>query len=251
VAVASSALPRWYLPKLMAIQFTLPAVILILVGLAAAVRRWRRGTVPAAFFWFLALWILGPFVAVVVFGMPIYNYFRHVLFMMPPLFVIGALGIEVALRPFRSRGAVAALAAVILLPGLVAIARLHPYEYGYFNELVGGVRGAYGRYLSDYWCTSTREAMTFVNGYAPHGAGIGVSSATSNAVPFAREDLLVKDDTEIATDGFQPMLILGCSWATVDPDFYADSPLLFQVEREGVPLVVVKLLAPKSPFASP
>jgi hypothetical protein len=74
-----------------------------------------------------------------------------------------------------------------------------------------------------------------------------VSSATSNAVPFAREDLLVKDDSEIATDGFQPTLILGCSWATVEPDFYRDAPLLFRVERDGVPLAVVKLLDPAPP----
>jgi hypothetical protein len=245
VAVLSDELPPWYLPELMAIQFTLPAVFLIAAGIGVAVVRRVQAAFPAALFWVVAFWILGPFLAVVAFGMPIYNYFRHVLFMMPPLFAFAALGFELLLRPLRGRWPATVLAGILLVPGIAAIVRLHPYEYGYFNELVGGVRGAYGRYMSDYWCTSTREAMSFVNEYAPRGAGVAVSSATSNAVPFARPDLLVKDDAEIETDpDFKPLLILGCSWATVNPSFYPDAPTLFQVERDGVPLVIVKQLRP-------
>jgi 4-amino-4-deoxy-L-arabinose transferase-like glycosyltransferase len=252
VALLSTELPARYLPELMAIQFTLPAVILILAGLVIAVRSLARRSPGSGLLWVLILWALGPFIAVVVLRMPVYNYFRHVLFMMPPLFVIGALGIKAVVRPLRRRWVAAMLGAVILLPGLVAIVRLHPYEYGYFNELVGGVRGAYGRFMSDYWCTSTREAMKFVNSYAPRSAGIAVSSATSNALPFARDDLLVKDDSEITTDpSFHPTLILGCSWATVNPYFYSDAPLLFSVQRDGVPLVVVKLLATPQPAETP
>jgi hypothetical protein len=79
-----------------------------------------------------------------------------------------------------------------------------------------------------------------------------VSSATSNALPFAREDLVVKDNSEMTTDpGFEPSLILGCSWATVNPNFYPEARLLFRVERDGVPLVVVKELSTPAPGGSP
>ena len=240
----SDNLPFWYLPKVMAIQFTLPAIVLVIGGLILGVRSAVRRESSSATAWVLLLWFLAPFVAVVGLRTPIYNYFRHVLFMMPPLFILAAIVMERILRLVRLRLFQSLLAGAILLPGVWATIRLHPYEYGYFNELVGGVRGAYGRYMSDYWCTSLREAMDFVNHYAPASAEIAVTGPEDNAIPFAREDLRLRDDSEMVTnDEFQPVLILGCSWATVNPDFFPEAPLLWSVERDGVPLAIVKGLA--------
>ncbi|HET7010072.1 MAG TPA: hypothetical protein VFI11_04800, partial [Anaerolineales bacterium] len=199
--------------------------------------------------WVLILWAFIPFLAVVGFGVPIYNYFRHVLFMMPPLFVAAGLALErgyslIRRSPWLSPFLVLAM----ILPGLVAIARLHPYEYGYFNELVGGVRGVRGRFIPDYWCTSLREAMEFVNEHAPASAAIAVTGPESNAAAFAREDLRVRDDAEMATNpDFEPWAIMACSLPTIDPDFFPDAPVLWTVEREGVPLAIVKLLATPEP----
>ena len=36
--------------------------------------------------------------------------------------------------------------------------RLHPYEYVYFNPLIGGVRGAQGKYMLDYWGLAFKQA---------------------------------------------------------------------------------------------
>ena len=164
---ASNALPRWYLPELLAIQLTLPAVALVLGGFGVAVGILRgRGKVSGVTMVLLA-WFFVPFLMVVILRVPIYNYSRHLLFIIPPMFVLATLAMELVRRLIRSPVVQALLAAVILLPGLQAVIRLHPYEYGYFNDLVGGVRGAYGRYVSDYWCTSLREAMEFVNMTAP------------------------------------------------------------------------------------
>ena len=35
---------------------------------------------------------------------------------------------------------------------------LHPYQYAYFNRLVGGVRAAESRYMLDYWGLSFKQA---------------------------------------------------------------------------------------------
>lgn len=45
-------------------------------------------------------------------------------------------------RKGRSAGVQAALAGLILLPGVVQSVRLHPYQLSYYNEIVGGVAGA-------------------------------------------------------------------------------------------------------------
>ena len=61
----------------------------------------------------------------------------------------------------RGRKAVA-LAALVLAGGLilpvVEFVRLHPYEYTYFNHIAGGVAGADGRYMRDYWGLSFKQA---------------------------------------------------------------------------------------------
>jgi L-threonylcarbamoyladenylate synthase len=46
----------------------------------------------------------------------------------------------------------------------VTMFRLHPYEYVYFNELVGGLNGAQGNYEMDYWGASYSEASAWLKG---------------------------------------------------------------------------------------
>lgn len=45
---------------------------------------------------------------------------------------------------------------------LNTIRQLHPYEYLYFNALVGGLKGAAGRYETDYWGKTNREAILWL-----------------------------------------------------------------------------------------
>jgi hypothetical protein len=253
VVLLSNDMPPTYLPEVMAIQLTLPALLLILAGGALAVKSAVQGGAMPMLGWVLFLWSFVPFVGVVGFGVPIYNYFRHVLFIMPPLFVAAAYAMERGwqLLP-RRRWVGLFLTAAIVLPGIWAIARLHPYEYGYFNELVGGVRGAYKRFIPDYWCTSLREAMEYVNAHAPPSAGIAVTGPLASASAFAREDLRVRDDSEMAsTSEFEPWAILACNLETVNPGYFPDAPVLWTVERDGTPLAVVKRLGPAGPLESP
>jgi hypothetical protein len=92
--------------------------------------------------------------------------------------------------------------------------------------------------------------MIFVNEHAPSSAGIAVNGPEDNAIPFAREDLRVRDQSVMATDeDFQPVMIVGCAWATLSPSFFPEAPVLWTVEREGVPIAVVKLLTPQEPAA--
>jgi hypothetical protein len=253
VVLLSNNMPPTYLPHVLSIQLTLPALALILPGVVLMARSAFGSGARAALAWVLILWFIMPFLAVVILRVPIYNYSRHVLFIFPPMFVAAATALDRAMHLIQPpRWAGSLLAVALLLPGLVAIARLHPYEYGYFNELVGGVRGVRGRFIPDYWCTSLREAMEYVNGHAPSSAGIAVTGPESNAIAFAREDLRVRDDAEMLRDSaFQPWAILACNLPTIDPTFFPEAPVLLTVEREGVPLAVLKLLATPTPSTPP
>lgn len=238
----SITLPRVFLPWMLATQLTLPALGLCLVSLPAALWLARRSDGSRVFVWILAAWFLLPLAAVVAFQPALYNNFRHLLFILPPLFVLGAFGLDRLLEAAGRPGwLLPALAAVLLIPGLAGIVRLHPYEYIYYNELVGGVRGAYGAYELDYWCTSYREAARAVNAIAPAGSTIAVWGPVSAASPFLRPDLtsqhLLSSQVQTPTPG---SVAMGCSWATMADDFLPSYETVWTVERDGVSLALVK-----------
>ena len=45
------------------------------------------------------------------------------------------------------------------------LVRLHPYQYLYYNPLVGGLEGAAGRYDTDYWVNIMPEAVDELEAY--------------------------------------------------------------------------------------
>ena len=243
----SDSLPRGFLPWLIASQFTLPAVGLFVAGLVIAISSAIRKGREAGLSWVLILWFLAPVATVVVFRMPIYNNFRQLLFMTPPLFVTAAMAMAGLRRLVRMPSLAIALGICALLPGVVGIVRLYPYEYVYYNELVGGVRGAFGWYELDYWCTSYREAMRIVNGLAPPEAGIAVWGPPDGARPFFREDL---NEVEIRStfreSDLDAFAVIGCSWALINPDFFPDSRVIYEVQRDGVVLAIIKEIAPSA-----
>jgi hypothetical protein len=80
-------------------------------------------------------------------------------------------------RPARVRvGLQLALAALVLEP-IVWYARAHPYQYVYFNPLVGGLSRASRSYETDYWGLSLREAAEWMS--ANRSAIVGADDTLS------------------------------------------------------------------------
>jgi hypothetical protein len=99
-----------------------------------------------------------------------YDGFRHFQFILPPVFIFTGFAFEFLFEKFRRVSApslaswlYAGLAVVILAPGLIAIAQLHPYEYTYYNSFVGGTSGAFRNYETDFWLTCYKEAVEELN----------------------------------------------------------------------------------------
>ena len=89
---------------------------------------------------------------------------RHFLFIFPPLAALAGIGcsgaVEATARLHRN--------AVIVLLAVAAtsytwtagkLIKLHPYEYLYYNQLVGGLEGASRRFVTDYWVNIMPEAV--------------------------------------------------------------------------------------------
>ncbi len=238
---APTELPWYYLPHLMAIQLTLPAILLGTLGLFYAYRKGIGPVIAQLDRHLIVLWLAVPILYFILARTHIYDNFRQLLFIVPPIFVLGGIGLQAVLQSVKGRAIKSVLLILVLLPGILALIRLHPYQYVYYNALVGGVRGAFQDYPLDYWCTSSREAIEHVNTIAPPGATVRFNVLQDLITPYAREDLTIigrYSVPESDIDSEQADLIISCLRGPKilkDPD----QTILWQLERDGVPLTVV------------
>jgi hypothetical protein len=137
------------------------------------------------------LWMIVPLIGLIGFGIGAYNNIRQLHFVLVPVLLVAGVGLDGLVKAIRRQWVEGLLLAGILVPGIVGIIRLHPYEYTYFNNLTGGTVGAEGEFALDYWCTSYREAMAYVNEVAAPGATVMAMGPLRPAMAFARSDLEV------------------------------------------------------------
>jgi tetratricopeptide (TPR) repeat protein len=96
----------------------------------------------------------------------VYDGMRHILFVLPVMVVLSALFLDYIIRMFTGKKAIqyAIAGATLLLVALPArfMFANHPNEYVYFNELEGGIKGAYGNYETDYYFNSLKGGFDWL-----------------------------------------------------------------------------------------
>jgi hypothetical protein len=237
----AGATPWHYLPFLILVQLTLPALVLALIGLGIALRRAGPNGMEGMALVLLLLWVSVPVAAAVALHSIVYDNTRQFLFALPPFFILAGVGVDSLLSRIRLRAVGAAGLLALLAPGVLGILTLHPYEYTYFNSLVGGTDGASRRYETDYWCTSYREAMELIGATAPPGAVLAVSGPSHAAQQVARPDLVIRqidDGTDPRAD--QVTFGLACTRTNKDAVFYPGFPAAEEITAGGATLAVIK-----------
>jgi len=240
----SNQLPWNYIPLLFGIQFTEPVVLLFVIGLGIFIFQiWKRRT-NFDFAVIVLLCGIVPLVGFSIFRFSLYDNFRQLLFIVPPLFLLVGLAVEKVFQRLRNIYWRMLIMVLLLFPGIYSIIRLHPYQYVYYNSFVGGVRGAYRRFESDYLATSSREAMEYINGVAPENAHVIVYTAGADAdmvVGFARSDLIVdffNDPHFNSKTGYEYAIL--STRNDRDLKYFSNWQIVFRVERESNVFVVVK-----------
>ena len=150
----------WYYPLVWLVISTPPVVIVgaVLSIFASRDRTWSIRT--------QALWAIAalPVVLIIIKDSTLYDGIRHLLFIYPILVALAAAGWAAWLsegnRPWVRR-TVAALLAAGLVNVVAFDVRFHPNETVYFNELVGGPRGAFAKFDMDYWGNCMLEAVAW------------------------------------------------------------------------------------------
>jgi len=169
----------------------------------------------------------------------VYDGFRHFLFIMPPVFIMASFVFEwlwQKVKPTLWTGLVIA----VLLPGVVGIARLHPYEYAYYNQFVGGVGKAYRVFETEYWLTCYKEAIEWTRNNEP-----GTILHIQREFPLAQYyggDLSIRDlGKESEGDIKSGDLLLFHTRANLDiRSIYRNLPVVHIIGRDNAGFCIIK-----------
>jgi len=155
----AASLPWYYAPWWLVIST--PPVVLAGALLSLVPRASRAELLRTALLWTV---VVIPAALVIYNRSTLYDGVRHLLFIYPALIVIAAAGwtewLSTRRQPWVRRTA-AALLAVGLMNILAFNVRAYPNQTVYFNEVVGGPRGAMARYDLDYWGNCVLEAVSW------------------------------------------------------------------------------------------
>ncbi len=225
-------IPRSYLPVLLTVQLTETTLLLVLAGFFSFLKKIYWDLVALVLIWFVL-----PVAVVILAQVHLYNNFRQVFFILPPLFLIAGLGLDWLFTVFRRPLTRYLIIFLALLPGLYANITLYPYQYVYYNQLVGGVSGAYRNFDLDYWNLAFREAQLYLNQTADKDANIYAGDSKNVAQTFARPDLIFN---AYGTKDYTKYDFIIVSTAKNLDKRFAKFLTVFVVKRDGVPLTYVK-----------
>lgn len=155
----SYELPQRYLPWLLGITLTEPVWPLFFIGSIIAMIRLLKKRLAWKDLSILIFWFAFMLLYVIILRPATYDNYRHFLFILPPVFIMGGFVFEELYARDPRKLVYVLMVIAVLLPGVVADVKLHPYQYTYYNTFVGGTGGAAGQYETDYWLTCYKEAL--------------------------------------------------------------------------------------------
>jgi tetratricopeptide (TPR) repeat protein len=162
----SDHMPWYYLIKSMGI--TIPVIVLTGLILFVILNKNIFRKSKRLVFVFLIFSVVFPIGFVILEKSNLYSSWRQFLFVYPGIVLLASVGISALSDSIKNRY-------ILMLAGLIAVflsihplkfmITNHPYEYIYYNQLVGGLKGAYGNYETDYYYVSQTEASEWLIDY--------------------------------------------------------------------------------------
>jgi hypothetical protein len=228
----ANALPLRYLPTLMLITLTEPVWPLAITGFIVAAIKNRQSNIAWGSLLPTLGWFAIPFLYVLLRRPPMYDGFRHFLFIIPPIFVLAGIALDQIFQWLKSPWLRATILFALLAPGIIPAIRLHPYQYTYYNQFVGGTGRASLRYETDYWLTCYKDAVEQLARTVAGPANLLVKREFYIAAYYAPEHISVDD---FSRRGVQPGdFVLFHSRANPGLQVLRDTaPYFLRVERDG------------------
>lgn len=200
--IQSFEVPWYYIPKWLLISTPLFG----LIGFAASFLlfpyfKQQKKLLMLGFMYFTIVFPLGY---VVYKNSVLYDTMRHFFFVYPSIIILAGLTFSYFISKLPKPGKYAVVGVAVILIALPArfMFANHPNQYVYFNELKGGIKGAYQDYETDYYMNSVKQCADWLKKnrnlkQAPAGRKF---SLFSNAV--APCNFYFMDDTATVAVGY-------------------------------------------------
>ncbi|MEM4725277.1 MAG: glycosyltransferase family 39 protein [Candidatus Hadarchaeum sp.] len=138
--------------------------------------------------------------------------------------------------------------ALLLVPPLVSIIDIHPYELSYYSELVGGLPGATRLGLeTTFWCETYWDARLYLNQNAEYGASVWAENPFVLRL-YQRYSLLREDLEVMGGDLVSPFVAdyvvvemrqTGFRYVPEVVDILREHKPVYTLDYQGIPLLHV------------
>ena len=248
----ADGLPRKYFPFMLATTLTEPTWILFTIGLFYGY--WslfkEREQNPETFqskvitlsLTFSVFLIL---LAYVLLRKPsMYDGIRHFLFIISPIFVFGGFGFQFFVERITAwikspSWLYAGLGVLLVIPGMVGIAKMHPYEYAYYNSFVGGTDGVFRSYETEYWLTCYKQTIEELNNTVTTDINLFVYREPYIAKYYAQDNIHIYD-LRTQRHLLKPGDYLLFNTRTNDDYFINKYPLVLEVKHDNSVFCIVR-----------
>jgi hypothetical protein len=248
------SVPRWYVPLYFLVKLPIPIMVgaivsLIFLAWPSVFGILRGNTLRRRETAFVAFTVAFPLLCQVISDGPAFTGLRHFLFIIPPLAVLTGIGFEYSLAYIESRRrslAVGGLAAIVAVMAWNAatLFRMHPYEYLFFNPLIGGLEGAARQFDTDYWVNIMPEAVDDLQAFLDRtekGASARVPRYTvgvcGERVSFEKE---IEHDPRVEWTADWKQADFFIAPTHMNCDRVLEGAVIATIQRLGVPIGVVK-----------
>jgi hypothetical protein len=238
-------MPRRYLPFMLWSTLTEPTWFLFGLGVIAGIWKFKSNKRELASLILTLCWFAFLPAYVLIRQPAVYDGLRHFLFILPPVFIITGFAFEwifEKLATLANNPIWLCAGAILLLifPGISGIAKLHPYEYAYYNSFVGGTSGVFRQYETEYWLTCYKEAIEKLDQQLSQPANVFVHREAYIAEYYSTSNTIIRDLRNEMSKVQSGDYVLVNSRTNEDRSVFRDAPPVIQIIRGSAIFCEVK-----------
>jgi tetratricopeptide (TPR) repeat protein len=159
-------MPWYYIPKSMLI--TIPVIVMAGILLFVVFSKQIFKNINSLIFSFIFFTVLFPVLFAIIQKSNLYSSWRQFLFIYPAIVLLAASGFNILYESLSKKYLKWILSLILLLMAIHPVRYMvdNPrYLYIYYNQIVGGLKGACGDYETDYYYVSQTEASEWLIDY--------------------------------------------------------------------------------------
>lgn len=219
--------PSMYYIQQLLITTPLPILFGLVLGVFKAFQ--KRAYWDRVFLW----WLFSSLLFFTLVCVPMGGT-RYIIVMYPVIAILASYGYVEVFKKSRI-----VILSIILVLLCIEMMRFHPYYLDYYNQFVGGPRGAAEKgYEFSWWGEGQREVGLWINVNIPDGRSVGLIVRPKYVFPRLREGIKHKGYVDDNTDA-DYVVVSRSEVASLSQEFRITHTVVYSSQIDGEPLVLL------------